>query len=284
MKNFKNWMAAAGVGLTLMTATMIALPTASANTLSSQVAQVTTPNSGSIQQVTPPSTGSAPSAQSGQATAPRMGGRDFGHRGGPIGGNQDEYLAQALNITVDELATARQTAYEAAVDQALADGLITQAQADQLKANQANGDFGPRGLHLFGVDAQSIDMKALLADALGITTDQLAAAETTAHNLAVDAAVADGSITQAQADQMKAENALRAYLDEQDYQGQVKSLYENLVRQAATAGVITQAQADAILANNGGFGHGGADFGRGGMDFGRGGADFGPMGGRGGQW
>lgn len=277
MKNFKNWMAAAGVGLTLMSATLISLPTASAQSLSSQAAQVATPNSGSTQQVTPPSTESAPAAQQDQATAPRIGGRDMGHRGGPIGGDQDEYLAQALNITADELAAARQTAYESAVDQALAEGLITQAQADQLKANSANGDFGRRGLHIPGMDSQSIDMNALLADALGITVDQLAAAKTEARSLAIDAAVADGSITQEQADEMKAESALRAYLDEQDYQGQVQSLYENLVQQAVTAGVITQAQADAILADDSGFGHG-----LGGPMGGRGGSGRAPMGG--GQW
>jgi hypothetical protein len=47
-------------------------------------------------------------------------------------GSTQEDLANALGITVEELTAARQKANEAAIDQALAQGLITQAQADQL--------------------------------------------------------------------------------------------------------------------------------------------------------
>jgi hypothetical protein len=173
------------------------------------------------------------------------------HRGGPMGGDSDTYLAEALDITADELQAAQQAANEAAIDQALAQGLITQAQADALKEQSGQFDRGGRGFHgFFGMDDTTIDMNALLAEALGVTTDELAAARVEAQDLALAAAVEAGSITQEQADQMTAEQALKTYLDEQGLQDQVRSLYENLVNQAVQAGVITQEQADAILSNS----------------------------------
>jgi hypothetical protein len=172
------------------------------------------------------------------------------------GGVDDTYLAEALGITAAELQTAQQTAYEAGIDKALADGLITQAQADALKQRSGMpGRFGGRELEGFlGLSDTAIDPDALLADALNITVDELNAARVKAQEAALAQAVTDGQITQEQADQIKAGQALRTYLDKQDLQGQMKTLYENTVKEAVKAGVITQAQADAILSNQNGFG------------------------------
>jgi hypothetical protein len=171
MKNMKKWMAVAGVGLALMALTAAALPVAAAGAVAA-------------------STVAAPALRGG----------------GPAGGANDAYLAEALGITTAELQTAQQTAYEAGIDQALAEGLITQAQADALKERSAAaGRFGGHDLFRFpGIDASTIDPDALLADALGITTDELAAARVEAQDLALAAAVEDGRLTQEQADQMKA--------------------------------------------------------------------------------
>jgi hypothetical protein len=180
---------------------------------------------------------------------------------GRDGAGVDTYLAQALGITTDQLTAARETARLAAIDQALAKGLITQAQADALKNNDRS--FGRGGLGFFA-DQSQIDENALLAQALGITTDKLAQARTAAEDLRLAAAVADGTMTQAQADLMKAEQKLQTYMTE-------KNVYANAVNQAVKDGVITQAQADAILAQGkGGFG------GRGGF------GEFGGFGGHGG--
>lgn len=216
MKNMKKWMAGAGVGLALMTLTVAALPAAAADTVA----------------------------------APAV------HGVGLRGGDSDEYLAQALGVTADELEAAKQTAYQAAIDQALAEGLITQAQADAIAERSSTaGRLSSRYLRDFtGSDDSSIDVDALLAEALGVTTDELDAARAEAQSLALTAAVEEGSITQEQADQMQAEQALKTYLDEQGYQTQVQTLYENLVNQAVQDGVITQAQADAILSDSHGFG------------------------------
>ena len=240
MRNLKKLAAVAGAGLAVLMLTVVALPASAAGTVSAPLA----------------------------------------HRGGPMGGGaNDTFLAESLGITAAELQTAQQTAYEAGIDQALAAGLITQAQADALKERSAaSGRFGGRELHGFlgfGGDT-TIDPDALLADALGITTDELQAARVEAQDLALTAAVEEGQITQEQADQMKAEQALKTYLSDQGLQTQMQTLYQDAVKQAVKAGVITQAQADAILANQGAFGkfggmHGFDGFGgRGGMH-GRGG-------------
>ena len=188
------------------------------------------------------------------------------------GGANDTYLAEALGITAAELQTAEQTAYVAGIDQALAEGLITQAQADALKQGSgAFGRFGGREMHgFFGLAGDTtLDPNALLADALGITTDELQAARVKAQDQALAQAVTDGRITQEQADQMKADQALKTYLDDQGLQTQMQTLYQDAVKQAVKAGVITQAQADAILSNQGAFGRGMHGFegfgGRGGM-------------------
>ena len=194
-----------------------------------------------------------------------------------MGPADNTYLAEALDITTAELQTAQQEAFDAALAQAVEKGLITQAQADILKQRGARG-FGPMGhFGWFGSDA--IDMEALLADALGISVEKLQAAEQTAKDAALAQAVEDGRITQEQADQMKAHQALQDYLNKQGLQDKIRSLYEQAVKDAVQAGVITQEQADQILSNAvGGFGMRG--FGDGGFPGmgGRGGRGFGGQG------
>lgn len=217
MKNVKKWIAVASVGLALMAVTAMALPVTAAQTVA------------------------APAVQGA------------GLKGGGV---SDEYLAQALGVTADELEAAKQTAYQAAIDQALAQGLITQEQADAIKErSSAAGRLSSRYLRGFvGLGDSAIDVDALLADALGITVDELSAARSEAQSLALAAAVEEGSITQEQADQIQARQALKTYLDEQGFQAQVQAQYESLVQQAVQAGVITQAQADSILSSSHGFG------------------------------
>jgi len=215
---------------------------------------------------------------------------DISHRGGPgpgmpgLMGQEDTYLADALGITVEELQAAQTSAYEAAVDQALADGLITQAQADQLKSGSVNGR-GLRGFaygFVFGPDSK-IDQDSLLAQALGITVEELTSAREEAQAARIAQAVADGVITQEEADQMEARQALQAYIDPQaiiaealgisvdtlqTYQDEGQALseilaqtgqtasefvaarqaaYEAAIQKAVSDGVITQAQADQAI-------------------------------------
>jgi hypothetical protein len=177
---------------------------------------------------------------------------------GPGGEYTDEELAAALGITVDELTAAQQKAQEAVLAQSVEKGLITQAQADQLKAD---GSSHMRGLlnHavFFTADdlaANGINYETELAKALGITVEKLQAAYTQAFNVHIDQAVSEGTLTQEQADLMKGQNALYA---DQNFQASMKSAYEAAVAQAVKDGVITQAQADLILKNSSTAGFGG---------------------------
>ena len=167
-------------------------------------------------------------------------------RGGPgkgfDGGVPNEELASALGITTDELTAAYTKANEAALAQAVKDGLITQAQADQLKSDGQPFHFGGRWMGW--LKQQGVDYDALLADALGITVEKLQAAYTQAENARLDQAVTDGKLTQEQADLMKGQRLLYA---DQSFKSAMQTAFEAAVKQAVSSGVITQAQADLIL-------------------------------------
>jgi hypothetical protein len=184
-----------------------------------------------------------PTTTSTSTTTPanlmREGGR------GPNGGYTREDLANALGITVDELNTAYQNAYTAALKDAVAGGLITQTQADQLTAN---GNVFPFGDRWDGWLTQNgIDFNTYLADSLGISVDELKANYQTAYYANIDQAVSDGNLTQEQADLMKGQYALKI---DSAFQVSMKSAYTDAVNQAVASGVITQAQADLILSNS----------------------------------
>jgi hypothetical protein len=214
---------------------------------------------------------SAPVAQSAQAAQPAADLAAVNNGKGQRDGSSDQELATALGIDVTKLQAAYTTATAEALKQAVAAGLITQAQADQMTAN-GSGRF--RGLPM--VNSSSIDYDALLANALGISTDQLKAAYQKAYLAHIDAAVTAGTMTQAQADLAKGEYALK---NNAKFNASIQSAYEAALKQAVTDGVITQAQADAILKNQasqptkgmGGLGMRGADN-LGGHAGGRGGA------------
>ncbi len=152
------------------------------------------------------------------------------------------------------------------------------------------GQFAhPGGPGMFG---GSIDREALLAEALGITVDELQAAQEKAHTAAIQQALDQGLITQEQADLMSSRMKLDNYLDkdamlakalgitvEQLQQSRVdgkplsvliyeleldpatvrtgmQTAYEDAVQQAVSDGVISQDQADQLLDSPGRGGRG----------------------------
>ncbi len=167
--------------------------------------------------------------------------RGFGHWGG-FGRSGDgswlEYLAEALGITVDELEDAQERAYQAAVADAVTAGQLTQEQADAILARRALKSY--------------IDRQAILASALGMTADELEAALTAGQSI-TDLMVEQG-------------------IDTATLQANAQAAYETAVQQAVTDGVITQAQADEILSGSEFelFGRGGGRGGRGRGGHGRG--------------
>ncbi|MCA9953582.1 MAG: hypothetical protein KC434_02610 [Anaerolineales bacterium] len=126
-------------------------------------------------------------------------------------------LAEQLGVTVDELEAAEAAVQEAMLAQLVEDGTITQEQLDEMLAMQ---ELRALGKEIFSRD----DAEAAIAEALGLTVEDLAAAKdegtrltdlaeqqgvdmeavmtavTDARTAAIEAAVADGTITQDQAD------------------------------------------------------------------------------------
>lgn len=196
----------------------------------------------SVQAATPTTTSTGSSGTKGTSAQLNLGahGREGFH-----GGYSNQDLADALGITVDALNTAYQNAYSAALQDAVSQGLITQAQADQLSAN---GSVFPFGNRWDGWLAQNgIDFDTYLADALGISVESLKAAYQTAYFTNIDQMVTDGTLTQTQADLMKGEYAL---YNDSTFQSSMQSAFTSAVNAAVSSGVITQAQADQILSNS----------------------------------
>ncbi len=159
-------------------------------------------------------------------------------------GSDDDGLAAALGKTAAELQAARKAAFDLAVDQALADGALTQAQADRLKANSGNG-WGLLSNLIGSEEAAKLDEQALFAEALGISLDELNAAYAKARTDQLAALVAAGRLTQEQADAIAAQEALQ---QSTTFRAEVKAGLEAAINNAVQAGTITQAQADALLA------------------------------------
>lgn len=209
-------------------------------------------------------------AQEETPTTPTQPLRQWGGWQGDRSGEMGQELADALGIDLADLQAAQATAFDEALKQAVEQGLITQAQADQIKAR----GFGFRGMHLPGLASSSIDTQALLAKALGITVEKLEAAQQQVFKTRLDQAVANGALTQEQADLMLARKAL---FGSDAFQSSMQSAFEAAVQQGVASGLITQAQADQILAEQSGRGffRGGPGMGGfGGME------GFGGMGGR----
>jgi hypothetical protein len=160
----------------------------------------------------------------------------------------DEALAAELGITVAELDAAREAARNNVLDQLVADGTLTQAQADAIISGE--------GLRSLGPVLDRDEMEAVVAGVLGLTTEELEAAQAAGKRLpeiAEEQGVTVGEIEAA-----------------------LQSAFADALAQAVADGTLTQAQADQLLERglNGGFGghHGGPRGPRGGS----GGQGFGP--------
>jgi hypothetical protein len=170
---------------------------------------------------------------------------DDGGRGFP--GHDDdtavgEDLAAALGITVEELQAAQEAVNAAALEQAVADGLITQEQADQMAQF---GGRAMRGGH-FGAFG---DNEELLANELGVTVEALQAAQEEVNAARLAQMVEDGVLTQEQADLMAARRAVQSHMDYEGLNAAAQAAYETAVQAALDAGEITQAQADQLLSD-----------------------------------
>ena len=130
------------------------------------------------------------------------GGWWFGNRG-----DQESLLADELGVTVDELEAAREAARTRSLDQALADGQITQEQYDQVQLHQSLQPY--------------LDHDALVAAALGISVDKLG-------------------------EQSLGDWLDELGLDRETYQTNLQAARDAAIQRAVEDGVITQEQADTL--------------------------------------
>lgn len=165
---------------------------------------------------------SLPAAQDGAAgvMAAPLGHRGGGFRG--VGGDKyDEFLADELGITLEELRAAQDAAQSRAIEQAVTDGTLTQEQADAMQAQRALQTY--------------LDKDAIIAEALGMSVEEYQAAEASGQRLP--------EIIESQG------------LDAATVQDAIQKGYEAAVQEAVSDGVVTQEQADEFLSGGrGGLG------------------------------
>jgi uncharacterized protein YidB (DUF937 family) len=144
-------------------------------------------------------------------------------------------LIEAAGLTTDEFQTAMEEALPGIVEQALADGAITQAQADYILEN------GFRGAKGYLRSALQDYVDAATADILGVTVEELQTARE------------EGTV----ADLLDA-----AGLTREELKTALEEAAPGIIEQALADGLITQEQADYLLENglpfhHHGGGHGG---------------------------
>ena len=169
--------------------------------------------------------------------------------------HHEELLAEALGIDVEALQAAYDDARDAAIEQALEEGLITEEQAERMREGRGAFRFGRR---LLGANSSAIDSDELLAEALGISVEELQEARSQVRAAELEALVEAGALTQEQADLMAAREAVTAYIDHDALAAMIQDAYEAAVEAALDAGDITQAQADGLLEESPAFGLPGA--------------------------
>ena len=175
-----------------------------------------------------------------------QGGIDQGNlRIGIDNDDHEQALADELGISLKDLQAAYTSAHTAMLNDKVAAGEITQEVADEILEDLGDANRSFRmGRGIGHVGPETLD--TYLAEALGISVDQLTEARNNVFQAEIAQAVADGRITQEQADLMIARRSVQGYMADAR-----TTAYQNAIAQAVTEGKITQAQADLLLANIG---------------------------------
>jgi polyhydroxyalkanoate synthesis regulator phasin len=146
-----------------------------------------------------------------------------------------EAVANVLGIGVEEYDSALVTARDQVLDQAVAEGNLTQEQADRMRERPEEGfgpgmrgprGFGMRGPDMGGGDPESSPV-AIAAEALGMTADEL--------------------LTELQGGKSIADVANERGVDPQTIADSILASMKDNLAQAVADGKITQEQADQML-------------------------------------
>lgn len=155
-------------------------------------------------------------------------------------------ILEAQGVTEEDIQAAVLPIVEEALETAVTEGTITQEQADQILERAAESNFlfksrgnqGHSGRGFGGELFGDIDMKAIVADALGITVEEL------------EAYREDGL--------RFSEIAEELGVDVADVQEALQTAREEAINQALEDGTITEEQAERLQEGGGrGFGRGG---------------------------
>lgn len=159
-------------------------------------------------------------------------------------GGSDEDLATALGITIEDLTAAKEEAFTSAVDAALKAEYITTSQAETLKTS----DAGFRALYryLSETERAEFNQDVYLAEAVGISETELQAAYAAMEQARIDQLVADGTLTQEEADLQAAYKALQ---ESTTFAENMKQAMTKAINAEVEAGTLTQAQADLLIAS-----------------------------------
>lgn len=168
------------------------------------------------------------------------------------GSNYLQSLADELGITLDDLKAAFVSAEKQYIQAKVDSGDLAPNRAEEMlkRLEETNKPFRPmRDGKPMGI---SDEMKSYIADALGISLEDLTQAQENVFLAGITQAVSDGKLTQDQADLIIARRATQSYMEEARV-----AAYENAIAQALADGAITQAQADLLLAamENGNLGN-----------------------------
>lgn len=139
---------------------------------------------------------------------------------------EEALFANALGLAEGELDDVYQKAFELALVQAVTDGDLTQAQADELLTDE-------HGYFMLEEFADDDQMNQFLAQAVGMDQADFDAALDGAIQKAAD----DGLITQAQANDMLLEKLIEE---------RVEAAYEEALNEGISLGLITQSQAEQM--------------------------------------
>lgn len=135
-------------------------------------------------------------------------------------------FAEALGVTVEQLEAAKETVREAKLAEMLANGEITQEEIDLMEARKTV--------------KETIDRKAVMAEILGVTVEEL------------EAARADGTVR---------DLVEESGLTREEIKTQMEAAFDAAVDQAAADGLITDEQAEQL--KEAGMGKGGRGHGKG---------------------
>jgi hypothetical protein len=151
-------------------------------------------------------------------------------------------LAEALGISVEELEAALQVVNTKMIDQAVADGVLTQVQADKILAGEPPA--GNRRMKSSGRFFRGEDFNTLLAEELGIDFETLHSAQQEVQNALLAQALEDGRISQEEFDMMQIRRKMSPY-----FQDAFSLAHQAAVDAALEDGAITQEQANLLMEN-----------------------------------